>query len=103
MLNLLRHTAQIQRHIDGQTDYGSPTKAFSDVKSISCLIQVKTVSALDVYGKLTHQTSPVMYCQEDDLQDTDRIKFDGKLYRIVGIIDGGGQGHHQEVRLESIE
>ncbi len=102
MLNLLRHTAEVRRLIDGQTDFGTPTKTFAAVGDIPCLIQIKSVSALDMYGKITHQQSPVMYCQQE-VQVTDRIKHGDDLYRVVGIVDGGGQGHHHEVQLESIE
>lgn len=103
MLSLLKHSAEIHRPTTTQTAIGTPTKTFAVASTIDCLIQVKSVRAVDMYGKVTFQQSPVMYCIGADIENTDRVKHGDDVYRVVGIVDAAGMSHHQEIQLESIE
>ena len=103
MLNLLQHTVQVMSQSNAQTDFGTPNPTYSErIASLACLIQQKALAEPIDFGKKTVRVIHKLYCMESDgsaIIESDRIVWTAKskTLEVVGIKDGGGQGHHLEI------
>jgi len=101
---LLNHTVDVIRPIVTQTGTGATSKINSTLLSdVPCTVQSKGVNAVDAYGRPVHINTVDLFCERnsDTLQilSTDIVDFNGNLYRITGINDAAGRGHHLEISM----
>jgi hypothetical protein len=103
---MLTQTCTIKRRSRGSTDkWGSKTETISNVASdVPCLIQAAyEVLEFDVRGQKQTANFFAYFKIDADIEVDDIVVFNGKDYVVLGVEDAGGQGHHYECPLRSLE
>ena len=104
--NLLTHTCTITRRVKGVTDkWGAKAETLTDVAtSVPCMIQASyEMLEFDVRGQKQIATMIAFFEITQDIEVDDIVVFNGKDFVVIGVEDAGGQGHHYEVPLKSLE
>ena len=83
---LLRYMITIQRPVSTKTESGATSVTWTDVLTTRARVEHTSGSFITQNDELFHSYSKTFTIRVyHDIQDTDRISFDGKLYRILSI------------------
>jgi hypothetical protein len=105
---LLTHTCDITRRILSRTTpdkWGAAVESFSDITSSEkCLFQqMKETIEFSRRGEKFLSNTLIFMEITANIQEDDILTYRNKKYRVVGVEDAGGQGHHYEVYVISLE
>jgi hypothetical protein len=103
----LIHSALVQSLSSAQTATGTFNPTYSTrIASLPCLVQGKTLSETDEFGKKTLRNVYRLYCENNStssaIDESDRVVWSSRTFEITGIKDGGGQSHHLEIDLREV-
>lgn len=102
----LRHQVAILRSTPGEEDEGgNPTLTWTVLATVRARVQPRPLR--DAVRELTDPTEGgtvvsdhTILLMPTDVRAADVIRFvpdDGRLFRILGVRDAGGKGHHLEL------
>ena len=101
---LFNHTVDVIRPVVAQNATGATVKTNSSLLSdVPCTVQTNGVNAVDAYGRPVHINTVDLFCSRNSdtlqIESTDIVVFNGIEYRITGINDAAGRGHHLEISM----
>lgn len=111
--SLLRHTLVIERaygedgaDVDADPDlddYGQPIRTFLALATVRGLIQPASAREIAASSQAGAEVADhTIFIRPRDITTADRIRSGGKLYQLLSIKDGGGQGRHLELGAREI-
>jgi hypothetical protein len=102
------NTVEVQLKTTGQTVAGTVNPTYSTrIAALVCSVQGDAVTTANTFGKPTQINVYELYTPIDTtsltIDESDRIKFEGKVFEITGIKDGAGRGHHLEINMLEVK
>lgn len=80
------NTATIQRKTSTNNSYGNIVESWSNVATISCLINQVSSNEQFEAGQLEKLATHKLFCEiSTDIEIEDRVLFSGEYYRVVSI------------------
>lgn len=107
-MSIFKHTVTIKSLSSSQTTSGSYNPTYSErIASLKCLVQGKRLTSTGDLGRVTLRNIFRLYCDNNAatlaIDESDRVIFGTRTFEILGINDGGGQGHHLEIDMDEIK
>lgn len=103
--HLLIHQAELHRYGKQKNPAGGWTQSWAKVRDVKCRF---TVYAPKDQVKIAEQqeTFPTMYkvftLGGEDIVETDRFKFQNKVYEVKNVVDPSFVGHHLEIEVKVV-
>lgn len=89
----LRHLAEVQRQAQTVTAAGGTSVVWQKERDIWCFIRpLSTRLALEARAREPRITHEIIARQQDDVDATKRIVFEGRTFRIEGVRDALEEG-----------
>lgn len=99
---LLNQAAIVERVTSTTDSVGGLVEAWAMVGEIKCRIVPLSARERAMRGTLGVDVSHKAFCALGDFTERDRLRVGATIYRITGIRDAAGHGHHWSVDLQEI-